>query len=126
MLVRRGLDGEGGVRTMGVRSAETWSGNGSRAWRWDLRATAREDLRALFILAIPRAIVLPQTRPTAFLVGDIVAGVLRGWLDGQHAAGMDRGDERLTCFPEETHRWHGRCTSQLRCARLQLMHADAT
>jgi len=30
----------------------------------------------------------------------------------------------VTCFPEATHRWHGLSTSQLRCALLQLKHAE--
>lgn len=33
---------------------------------------------------------------------------------------------KLTCFPDAIHREHGRCTSQLRCAFLQFIHAEAT
>ena len=36
------------------------------------------------------------------------------------------GKKLLTCFPEATQRPQGRWTSQLRCAFLQLTHAEAT
>lgn len=88
--------------------------------RWRLTGSNSLALRSLNA----ELALLPKSRSTTFLVLHINAGILGDIISKAILGGS--GDPPPTCFPDATHREQGRCTSQLRCARLQLMHAEAT